>query len=144
MFRLFRTAVRRRTMAINLKDLSNRVAVIEANALKTQAGVQTYIRGAGTNNVDRFGGQPREHYDCGGTCSWTCSSCSGGCSGSASGSCGSSCSNSCTAGCTSACTGCSGGCTSACTGCSGTCTGGCSGNCSGSCSGGCSGCTGHR
>ncbi|ANZ50609.1 hypothetical protein STRATTON_184 [Erwinia phage vB_EamM_Stratton] len=129
-------------MAINLKDIQNRLNSIDNTALKNAAGVQTYIRNKATNNSTLFGGQPRAHYDCGGTCSWTCSSCSGGCSGSASGTCGASCSSSCTSGCSSTCTGCSGACSGGCAnGCSGTCSTGCSSSCSSSCSG-CSGCSG--
>lgn len=132
----------KKDMAIDLKNIQNRLNAIDVNALKTEAGVASYIRPKTTNNSQRFGGFDRNHYDCGGTCSWSCSSCSGGCSGSASGGCGASCSANCSSGCASTCTGCSG-CSGSCSsGCSGVCTGGCSASCGNGCTGGCSGCSG--
>ena len=118
---------------ISLKNIKARLDAVDASAFKTNAALQTHLRGKATNNTNLFAGQPPSYYDCGGTCVWTCSSCSGGCSGSASGTCGASCSSTCTSSCTSTCTGsCSGGCGASC-------SSSCSGTCSGSCSGGCGG-----
>ena len=49
-------------MAVSLNAVKGQLDNIEAAALKTEAGVQSYIAGKTTNNVDRLAGQDANYY----------------------------------------------------------------------------------
>lgn len=63
-------------MAISMKNLRDRVGVIEGYISTNQA--KDYIANRGTvSSTNNLAGLPLSHYNCNGGCSW---SCSGGCS----------------------------------------------------------------
>jgi hypothetical protein len=59
-------------MAVGLKDIGNRVALVEQYITTAQAN--SYIANSGTcNNTNNLGGIRAGAYNCGGTCSWSSS-----------------------------------------------------------------------